>query len=86
MTDLNAMWAALAKYQPYADKDGHGELWRTMCEERTAEAAWAATAEAAALAAYAAAAASEAARWAAEAAYWSDIAIKRIKQAIKERT
>jgi hypothetical protein len=66
MTDLNKMWAALEKYQPYADKDGHGETWRRMCSERTEEAAAAAVE-------------------AESAAYWSDIAIKRIERAIKER-
>jgi hypothetical protein len=75
MTNLTQMWAALARYQPYADKDGHGESWRVMCSERTTEAA--------------AAAAVEAAAWAAKAgadvAYWSDLAVKRIEDAIKER-
>jgi hypothetical protein len=36
------MWAALERYQPYADEDEHGESWRVMTTERTAEAAWAA--------------------------------------------
>jgi hypothetical protein len=36
------MWDTLAKYQPYADADGHGETWRVMCEERTEDAALAA--------------------------------------------
>lgn len=36
--DLNAMWAALARYQPYADQDGHGDSWRRMCSERTIDA------------------------------------------------
>ena len=106
MTDLNAMWEALARYQPYADADGHGESWRVMCEQRTAYAAWAAEAAAyaaasrasraaawaaadAAAADAAAAAKAEWAAWAAEAAadaaYWSDLAIKHIEQAIKER-
>ena len=39
MTDLEPMWAALAKYQPYADADGHGNSWRKMCSERTSDAA-----------------------------------------------
>ena len=39
MTDLEPMWVALAKYQPYADADGHGESWRGMCSERTTDAA-----------------------------------------------
>lgn len=42
MTDLNEMWAALAQYQPYADKRGFGAEWRTMCEERTEKSARAA--------------------------------------------
>jgi hypothetical protein len=36
---LAEMWAALESYQEQADKDGHGESWRRMCEERTQEAA-----------------------------------------------
>jgi cob(I)alamin adenosyltransferase len=36
---LAEMWAALAEYQEQADKDGHGESWRIMCEERTSCAA-----------------------------------------------
>jgi hypothetical protein len=47
MTDLTKMWEALAKYQPYADADGHGESWRVMCSERTEAAAAAAAARAA---------------------------------------
>ena len=43
MTDLTEMWAALESYQPYADKAGHGDTWRRMTTERTADAAkWAA--------------------------------------------
>jgi hypothetical protein len=30
MTDLNAMWDALEKYQQFADADGHGESSRVM--------------------------------------------------------
>jgi hypothetical protein len=92
MTDLNAMWEALAQYQPYADQDGHGESWRTMCEERTEDAAGAAWGEAgvnaewaSAEAAYAAEAAAQAAAEAESAAYWSDRVIRRIERAIKER-
>ena len=36
---LAEMWAALAECQPQADRDGHGESWRRMCEERTLAAA-----------------------------------------------
>ena len=39
MSDLTEMWAALERYQPYADKDGHGASWKRMTTERTAEAA-----------------------------------------------
>ena len=39
---LTEMWIALERYQPYADKDGHGDTWKRMTTERTAEAAWAA--------------------------------------------
>ena len=89
MTDLNAMWDALARYQQFADADGHGKTWAAMCKERTedaaeaaGDAAWAAEADAAA--------AGDAAAWAAAAkwttaAYWSDRAIERIEAAIKER-
>jgi hypothetical protein len=37
---LAEMWRELSEYQERADKDGHGESWRIMCEERTEEAAW----------------------------------------------
>ena len=102
MTDLSAMWDALARYQPFADADGHGESWKRMCEERTIDAAVAAVNAARAKAAWAEAtyAAASAASWAESAAeaeveaadaevdvaYWSDRAIKRIEQAIKEQT
>ena len=36
---LAEMWRELAEYQPQADRDGHGESWRAMCEERTEDAA-----------------------------------------------
>ena len=39
---LAEMWRELEEYQPLADRDGHGESWAKMCEERTDEAAWAA--------------------------------------------
>ena len=42
MTDLTPMWDALARYQPYADADGHGKTWAAMCSERTKQAAEAA--------------------------------------------
>jgi hypothetical protein len=36
---LAEMWRELESYQPFADRDGHGESWRTMCWERTQKAA-----------------------------------------------
>ena len=39
---LAEMWRELEAYQPFANRDGHGESWRVMCEERTEEAAWSA--------------------------------------------
>jgi hypothetical protein len=39
---LAEMWRELSEYQPMADRDGHGESWRRMCEERTEAAAHAA--------------------------------------------
>jgi hypothetical protein len=36
---LAEMWRELSEYQEQADRDGHGESWRTMCRERTVEAA-----------------------------------------------
>jgi hypothetical protein len=55
---LAEMWRELSEYQPQADRDGHGESWARMCEERThaaaCNAAWAA-ADAARAAAWAAA-------------------------------
>jgi len=36
---LAEMWRELSEYQPQADRDGHGESWRRMCEERTEDAA-----------------------------------------------
>ena len=59
---LDEMWAALEACQPKADKDGHGESWRVMCEKRTPSAIWAAHKAAPA------GSAGKAAAWAAEAA------------------
>jgi hypothetical protein len=36
---LAEMWRELSEYQPQADRDGHGESWRNMCELRTVNAA-----------------------------------------------
>jgi chorismate mutase len=52
---LAEMWAALEEYQPFANRDGHGESWAKMCRERTEGAALAAASAAAADAAWAAA-------------------------------
>jgi len=81
MTDLEPMWAALAKYQLYADADGHGDSWRRMCSERTVKAAWYAT-EAAEAARSPVTATAYSARCA---AYWFYSAIERIEQDLKER-
>lgn len=89
---LAKMWAALAEYQPQADRDGHGESWRKMCEERksaaafaAAEAAYAAfaTASYAAKAAYAACYAASNADAVAVAVFGADAitAIRRAKEA-----
>jgi hypothetical protein len=85
---LAEMWAALESYQERADRDGHGESWRTMCRERTTLAAWAAAsaAEAASAAAWdAARGAGYAARDAAFSAQHADIAIDVIRRAKEAR-
>jgi chromosome segregation ATPase len=56
---LAEMWAALEEYQPFANRDGHGESWAKMCRERTEGAASAAAADAAWAAAWAAARAAD---------------------------
>jgi hypothetical protein len=43
---MERMWVDLQSFQPFADSEGHGESWRTMCEQRTAEAAQTAALEA----------------------------------------
>ena len=71
------MWDALSLVQPIADEDGFGNEWRTMCTERTAEAAEnaaSAAAKAADAAAYAAASAANAAKRAANAANAANMA------------
>ena len=81
---LAEMWAALTEYQPQADRDGHGESWRVMCEQRTVEAAsassWAASDSAASAASWAASAAARAAA-ARAAATQSIAAIRKAKEA-----
>lgn len=65
---VSEMWAALERYQPKADKAGHGELWKRMTTERTARAASAARVAAEAAEAWCAAAAADGASAAARAA------------------
>jgi hypothetical protein len=36
---VEQMWTELQSHQQFADRDGHGDTWRTMCEMRTAQAA-----------------------------------------------
>ncbi len=36
---LAEMWRELSEYRRFANRDGHGESWRIMCEERTEDAA-----------------------------------------------
>jgi hypothetical protein len=43
---LDEMWARLAQHQPYADANGYGPAWATMCKKQTAKAAKAACAAA----------------------------------------
>jgi hypothetical protein len=84
---LAEMWAALADYQPQADRDGHGESWRIMCEERTEDAALAASRVATWVAARAAGYAARAAAAARSCAAWASCAscavaeIRRAKEA-----
>jgi hypothetical protein len=79
---LAEMWRELEAYQPMADRDGHGESWRRMCEERTEEAGLAAArAESAAWAWEAARKAAWAASWAAAAASWAAQSIDAIRRA-----
>jgi hypothetical protein len=70
MTDLSAMWSALASHQFIADKKGYGKEWAKMCKKRTVEAANAADAAAEAAgsrASYAAAYAADAVAYSASA-------------------
>ena len=98
MTVLEPMWVVLAKYQPYANADGHGESWRRMCEERTvkaAELAWhdkninnCHIVNAADVVEEAWAAAldfADAVRCFADAAKWSLKTIEKVEKAIRER-
>ncbi len=80
MTKLEEMWAALEAYLPQAIAAGHGDSWAKMCNEKTADAASDAWADAA----YASDAAFDAA-WAyaayyrgADGAEWAQKAIDRI--------
>jgi hypothetical protein len=83
---LAEMWAALAEYQPQAEKNGHGESWRRMCEERTEAAAnaaaWARGASPTNIEwSWASMAADAAARAAKEAAIFAQRAIAAIRHA-----
>lgn len=93
--NMEEMWTALEQYQPYADEDGYGELWRQMTTERTAAAAkavaWAAvlrdSPDAASVEAWAAAASAwdaASAEGAATAERYAARAIEYINQAMKE--
>ena len=78
---LAEMWRELSEHQEQADKDGHGESWRRMCEERTGESAWEAMREArAALRAAPCDAATHAARALANATAWAVEAIAAIRE------
>ncbi len=86
---LAEMWRELSEYQPFANRDGHGESWRRMCSERTEAAAHAAawargaspTASEWSLASRAADAAARAAEEAAICAQRAIAAIRRAKGA-----
>jgi hypothetical protein len=84
---LAEMWRELSEYQPMADRDGHGESWRTMCRERTEESAWAAARAAswdAEDASWAAADAARNAAWAAEADEKSAYSVAKASSAVAE--
>jgi hypothetical protein len=79
---LAEMWEALVEYQPQADKHGHGESWRAMCEKRTHDWVWAAKIEARKASRDAACyAANAAARALAEATEWAVEVIEAIRRA-----
>ena len=90
MSDLTEMWTALERYQPYADKAGHGDSWRQMTTERTeaaADAAWyAAPLGVARTAVWAAswAAAISVKSWESGENWWIDRAITKINEAMQE--
>jgi hypothetical protein len=78
---LAEMWAALAEYQPQADRYCHGDSWRRMCEERTEEAALAASRVATWVAARAVGYAARAVGYAARDAGYAVAEIRRAKEA-----
>jgi prefoldin subunit 5 len=80
---LAEMWRELESYQPIADRDGHGESWRRMCEERTGGAAASAWASASS-ASWASAAAAAASAWAA--ASWASWASSASWASVEART
>jgi hypothetical protein len=42
MSEMEKMWAEMAKHQPIADEQGYGDEWARMCDLKTLEAAMAA--------------------------------------------
>lgn len=89
MTALDEMWTELARYQPFANLHGFGVEWRTMCAERTEDAALAARwsayrAAAASIAGEAAWTATSAAGWAADSMERARRAVESIRTAIEQ--
>jgi len=97
MTEMEKMWAEMAKHQPIADRRGYGTQWQCMCGLKTEEAAKAArdaawSAKAAGWAAWSAKAAAQAVKaaqaaaagWAAHARWDASEAIRNIKIANME--
>jgi len=77
---LDEMWVRLAQHQPYADANGYGPAWATMCKKQTAKAACAACAAADAVDAVGAANAAEYAEWAVDDAAAAIRYIERAEQ------
>jgi hypothetical protein len=83
MTKLDEMWAALAKYQKFANELGHGDTWAEMCKLKTAAAAYAAAYDAYDAAAFDAFDAADAAAAATDVDRWAQKAIYRINKEIE---
>jgi len=75
---LAEMWRELSEYQEQADRDGHGESWARMCEERTRQSSLTAYA-------YASTDAEEAALAAARAIHANDAEFRAARAADAER-